>query len=112
MQSCSLAVWCPVPRQVITVASLMQVGKGAAHADYFKRSAYFGVVRPQLSGPNAVVIRILVENSHIESAIEVLKSGRVLDRVIDEIGLGRDQVYRRICLMDCALSERREAMMK
>jgi Mrp family chromosome partitioning ATPase len=41
----------------------------------------------QLSGPEAVVTQILVENSLIQSAIEVLRSGRVLDRVIDKVGL-------------------------
>jgi Mrp family chromosome partitioning ATPase/capsular polysaccharide biosynthesis protein len=41
----------------------------------------------QLSGPEAVVTQILVENSLIQSAIEVLRSGRVLDRVIDKIRL-------------------------
>jgi Mrp family chromosome partitioning ATPase/capsular polysaccharide biosynthesis protein len=41
----------------------------------------------QLSGPDAVVTQILVENSLIQSAIEVLRSGRVLDRVIDKVGL-------------------------
>jgi succinoglycan biosynthesis transport protein ExoP len=41
----------------------------------------------QLSGPEAVVTQILVENSLIQSAIEVLSSGRVLDRVIDKVGL-------------------------
>jgi capsular polysaccharide biosynthesis protein/Mrp family chromosome partitioning ATPase len=41
----------------------------------------------QLSGPDAVVTQILVENSLIQSAIEVLRSGRVLDRVVDKVGL-------------------------
>lgn len=41
----------------------------------------------QLSGAEAVVTQILVENSLIQSAIEVLRSGSVLDRVIDKIGL-------------------------
>jgi Mrp family chromosome partitioning ATPase/capsular polysaccharide biosynthesis protein len=41
----------------------------------------------QLSGPDAVVTQILVENSLIQSAIEMLKSGRVLGRVVDRIGL-------------------------
>ena len=41
----------------------------------------------QLSGPEAVVTQVLVENSLIESAIELLKSGKVLERVIDKLGL-------------------------
>ncbi len=41
----------------------------------------------QLSGPDAVVTQVLVENSLIESAIELLKSGKVLERVIDKLGL-------------------------
>src|SRR6202040_91463 len=41
----------------------------------------------QLSGPDAVVIQILVENSLVESSIELLRSGRVLGRVIDKLGL-------------------------
>jgi Mrp family chromosome partitioning ATPase len=41
----------------------------------------------QLSGTDAVVTQILLENSLIESAIEVLRSGSVLDRVIEKIGL-------------------------
>src|SRR3569832_759225 len=40
----------------------------------------------QLSGPDAVVTQILVENSLIENALELLKSGRVLGRVIDKVG--------------------------
>lgn len=46
----------------------------------------------QLSGAEAVVTQILVENSLIQSAIEVLRSGSVLDRVIDKIGL--DEIKR------------------
>jgi Mrp family chromosome partitioning ATPase/capsular polysaccharide biosynthesis protein len=41
----------------------------------------------QLSGQDAVVTQILVENSLVESAIELLRSGRVLGRVIDKLGL-------------------------
>jgi Mrp family chromosome partitioning ATPase/capsular polysaccharide biosynthesis protein len=41
----------------------------------------------QLSGPDAVVTQVLVENSLIESAIELLRSGKVLERVIDKLGL-------------------------
>jgi succinoglycan biosynthesis transport protein ExoP len=41
----------------------------------------------QLSGPDAVVTQILVENSLIQSAIVMLKSSRVLERVVDRIGL-------------------------
>jgi Mrp family chromosome partitioning ATPase/capsular polysaccharide biosynthesis protein len=40
----------------------------------------------QLSGQDAVVTQILVENSLVESAIELLRSGRVLGRVIDKLG--------------------------
>jgi Mrp family chromosome partitioning ATPase/capsular polysaccharide biosynthesis protein len=40
----------------------------------------------QLSGPDAVVTQILVENSLVENAIELLRSGRVLGRVIDKVG--------------------------
>jgi capsular polysaccharide biosynthesis protein len=46
----------------------------------------------QLSGPEAVVTQVLVENSLIESAIEVLRSGKVLERVIDKLGL--DEIER------------------
>ncbi|MHC2439865.1 hypothetical protein [Bradyrhizobium sp. USDA 4451] len=41
----------------------------------------------QMSGPDAVVTQILVENSLIQSAIEMLRSSRVLGRVIDKVGL-------------------------
>jgi Mrp family chromosome partitioning ATPase/capsular polysaccharide biosynthesis protein len=41
----------------------------------------------QLSGPEAVVTQILVDNSLIQSAIEMLKSSTVLKRVIDRLGL-------------------------
>lgn len=40
----------------------------------------------QLSGQDAVVTQVLVENSLVESAIELLRSGRVLGRVIDKLG--------------------------
>jgi Mrp family chromosome partitioning ATPase/capsular polysaccharide biosynthesis protein len=40
----------------------------------------------QLSGPDAVVTQILVENSLVENALELMRSGRVLGRVIDKIG--------------------------
>jgi polysaccharide biosynthesis/export protein ExoF len=40
----------------------------------------------QLSGPDAVVTQILVENSLVENAIELLRSGRVLGRVVDKLG--------------------------
>jgi len=40
----------------------------------------------QLSGPEAVVTQIFVENSLIQSAIELLKSGKVLERVIGRLG--------------------------
>jgi Mrp family chromosome partitioning ATPase len=46
----------------------------------------------QLSGPDAVVTQVLVENSLIESAIGVLRSGKVLERVIDKLGL--DEIER------------------
>lgn len=48
----------------------------------------------QLSGPEAVVTQILVENSLIQSAIEVLRSGRVLGRVIDKVGL--EEIERKL----------------
>jgi Mrp family chromosome partitioning ATPase/capsular polysaccharide biosynthesis protein len=41
----------------------------------------------QLSGPEAVVTQILVENSLIQSAIELLRSRKVLERVIGRLGL-------------------------
>jgi Mrp family chromosome partitioning ATPase/capsular polysaccharide biosynthesis protein len=41
----------------------------------------------QLSGPEAVVTQVLLENSLIESAMALLKSGRVLERVIEKLGL-------------------------
>jgi exopolysaccharide production protein ExoF len=41
----------------------------------------------QLSGADAVVTQILVENSLVENAIELLRSSRVLGRVIDKVGL-------------------------
>jgi Mrp family chromosome partitioning ATPase/capsular polysaccharide biosynthesis protein len=46
----------------------------------------------QLSGPDAVVTQILVESSLLENALEILKSGRVLGRVIDQVGL--DEIER------------------
>jgi Mrp family chromosome partitioning ATPase/capsular polysaccharide biosynthesis protein len=41
----------------------------------------------QLSGPEAVVTQVLVDNSLIQSAIEMVKSSTVLQRVIDRLGL-------------------------
>jgi succinoglycan biosynthesis transport protein ExoP len=41
----------------------------------------------QLSGPEAVVTQILLENSLIESTIEMSRSGIVLGRVVDKLGL-------------------------
>lgn len=41
----------------------------------------------QLSGPDAVVTQVLVENSVIQSAMEMLRSSKVLGRVIDRAGL-------------------------
>jgi Mrp family chromosome partitioning ATPase/capsular polysaccharide biosynthesis protein len=41
----------------------------------------------QLSGPDAVVTQMLVENTLIQSAIEMLKSSSVLERAIDRLGL-------------------------
>jgi exopolysaccharide production protein ExoF len=41
----------------------------------------------QLSGPDAVVTQIFVENTLIQSAIEILKSSRVLERAVDRLGL-------------------------
>jgi capsular polysaccharide biosynthesis protein len=47
----------------------------------------------EFGGPTeAVVTQVLVESSLIESAIEVLRSGKVLERVIDKLGL--DEVAR------------------
>jgi capsular polysaccharide biosynthesis protein/MinD-like ATPase involved in chromosome partitioning or flagellar assembly len=46
----------------------------------------------QLSGPEAVVTQVLAENSLIETAVAVLRSGKVLERVIDKVGL--DEVAR------------------
>src|SRR6185312_8024800 len=40
----------------------------------------------QLSGQDAVVTQILVENSLVENAIELLRSSRVLGRVVDKLG--------------------------
>lgn len=48
----------------------------------------------QLSGPEAVVTQILVENSLIQSAIEVLRSARVLGRAIDKVGL--EEIERKL----------------
>lgn len=41
----------------------------------------------QQSGPDAVVTQLLVENSLVQSAIEMAKSSRVLERVVDRLGL-------------------------
>src|ERR1700731_3572701 len=54
----------------------------------------------QLSGPEAVVTQVLLENSLIESAMALLKSGRVLERVIDKLGL---EEVERISLKKYAL---------
>lgn len=54
----------------------------------------------QLSGPEAVVTQVLLENSLIESAMALLKSGRVLERVIDNLGL---EEVERISLKKYAL---------
>jgi Mrp family chromosome partitioning ATPase/capsular polysaccharide biosynthesis protein len=54
----------------------------------------------QLSGPEAVVTQVLLENSLIESAMALLKSGRVLERVVDKLGL---EEVERISLKKYAL---------
>jgi Mrp family chromosome partitioning ATPase/capsular polysaccharide biosynthesis protein len=54
----------------------------------------------QLSGPEAVVTQVLLENSLIESAMALLKSGKVLERVIDKLGL---EEVERISLKNYAL---------
>jgi Mrp family chromosome partitioning ATPase len=41
----------------------------------------------QMSGPDAAVTQVLVENSLVQSAIEMLKSTKVLERAIDRMGL-------------------------
>jgi Mrp family chromosome partitioning ATPase/capsular polysaccharide biosynthesis protein len=41
----------------------------------------------QLSGPDAVVTQMLVENSLVQSAIEMAKSSKVLERAVDRLGL-------------------------
>jgi Mrp family chromosome partitioning ATPase len=41
----------------------------------------------QMSGPDAAVTQVLVENSLVQSAIEMIKSTKVLERVIDRMGL-------------------------
>jgi Mrp family chromosome partitioning ATPase/capsular polysaccharide biosynthesis protein len=41
----------------------------------------------QLSGPDAVVTQMLVENTLVQNAIEMLKSSRVLERAVDRLGL-------------------------
>lgn len=41
----------------------------------------------QLSGPDAVVTQLLVENTLVQSAMEMLKSSRVLERAVDRLGL-------------------------
>lgn len=43
----------------------------------------------QLSGPEAVVTQILVENSVMQTAMEMVKSSNVLYRAIDKFGLDR-----------------------
>jgi Mrp family chromosome partitioning ATPase len=73
----------------------------------------------QLSGPDAVVTQILVENSLIQSAIEMLKSSRVLERVIDRIGLEkvehilpesiRERAIDRIGLGDASASKQKDS---
>ncbi|MFT4115726.1 cellulose synthase operon protein YhjQ/BcsQ [Bradyrhizobium sp.] len=45
-----------------------------------------------LSGPEAVVTQVMLDNSVIESAMALLKSTRVLERVVDNLGL--DEVER------------------
>ena len=41
----------------------------------------------QLSGSDAVVTQLMVENSLIQSQLELLKSGKVLGRVVDDLGI-------------------------
>src|SRR5258708_17029886 len=41
----------------------------------------------QLSGPDAVVTQMFVENTLIQNAIEILKSSRVIERAVDRLGL-------------------------
>jgi Mrp family chromosome partitioning ATPase/capsular polysaccharide biosynthesis protein len=73
----------------------------------------------QLSGPDAVVTQILVENSLIQSAIEMLKSSRVLERVIGRIGLEnvehilpesiRERAIDKIGLGDASASKQKDS---
>lgn len=68
---------------------LLGLAYGLARTPKFSASAELLISNTtlQLSGPDAVVTQIFVENSLIQSAIEMLKSSSVLGRVIDRIGL-------------------------
>jgi succinoglycan biosynthesis transport protein ExoP len=89
-------------RRLIVVLTLVGVAVGwsASHAYVTVRVPAYSAssellisnTNLQLSGPDAVVTQVLVENSLIESAIEVLRSGKVLERVIDKLGL--DEIER------------------
>ena len=68
---------------------LLGLAYGLARTPKFSASAELLISNTtlQLSGPDAVVTQIFVENSLIQSAIELLKSSSVLGRAIDRIGL-------------------------
>ncbi|OKO85529.1 hypothetical protein AC629_18785 [Bradyrhizobium sp. NAS80.1] len=71
------------------VGSLVGLGYSLVRSQAFSASSELLISNTtlQLSGPDAVVTQILVENSLIQSAIEILRSNSVLDRVIDRVGL-------------------------
>jgi Mrp family chromosome partitioning ATPase/capsular polysaccharide biosynthesis protein len=88
---------------VAAVGSLAGLGYNLVRSQTFSASSELLMSNTtlQLSGPDAVVTQILVENSLIQSAIEILRSNSVLERVVDRIGL--DAVER---ILPKGLSER------
>ncbi|WGD54934.1 AAA family ATPase [Bradyrhizobium sp. CB1650] len=85
------------------LGSMAGVGYSLVRSQTFSASSELLISNTtlQLSGPDAVVTQILVENSLIQSAIEILRSNSVLERVIDRMGL--DAIER---ILPKSISER------
>lgn len=71
------------------VGSVAGLAYGLVRTPVFSTSAELLMYNTtlQLSGPDAVVNQILLDESLIQSSIEMLTSSSVLDRVIDRLGL-------------------------
>ncbi|WGR92140.1 AAA family ATPase [Bradyrhizobium sp. ISRA435] len=77
----------------VTIGGMAGLAYGAIRVPVFSATSELLISNTtlQMSGPDAVVTQVLVENSLIQSAIEMLRSSRVLDRVVDKIGLEKTE---------------------